>query len=210
MDLVRIPIKDQLYGIIKNRILTGEIALGERINILTLSRELNVSNTPIREALSMLERDGLIEIIPNAGYRVLPFSNELFFKIEQSVKALLYGSYSLAVDLGKTDLLISLLEEALEAQLSVYKNCEQHEYVRVSMQFDKSFVSCTENDYLKKMYGEIEDIFYLVVVYDHSFLEAERLPIIEEHRQMLDAVKKGDHNRVLSLIKEHYRRMPNS
>ncbi|MBQ6622159.1 MAG: GntR family transcriptional regulator [Mogibacterium sp.] len=208
MNLVRKPVKEQVYDIIKSRILEGEIELGERINILTLSKEFNVSNSPIREALSMLERDGLIEITPNAGYRVLTFSQELFFSIEQSVKALLYGSYALTMDLGRQDVLIEMLEQALEAQTAVYKDCERHKYVRLSMRFDASFVRATGNAHLNKMYDEIENIFYLVVLYDYSFLEGERLPIIEEHRQILNAVKAGDHTRVGELIEKHYSRIP--
>ena len=55
MTLKRISMRDQVYEIIKNRILSREYSLGEPINIVHLSKELGISNTPIREALSQLE-----------------------------------------------------------------------------------------------------------------------------------------------------------
>ena len=78
MNIQRITVKDQIYEIVREKILTQEYELGSKINMLELSKELNVSNTPIREALSMLERDGLIINKPNAGPSVVDFTESSF------------------------------------------------------------------------------------------------------------------------------------
>ena len=57
-------IKEQTYEILKTRILKQEIPLGSRINIGQLSKELKVSNSPIREALNLLEQQGLVITTP--------------------------------------------------------------------------------------------------------------------------------------------------
>ena len=75
-QLQRLSLKAQVYEIIRQKILQQEYALGEKINIDTVADELKISNSPIREALMMLSQDGLIEMIPNNGARVISFSEE--------------------------------------------------------------------------------------------------------------------------------------
>ena len=58
-------------GLLRDRIVKGEIAAGDRLIERQLSKELDVSRTPIREALKLLEADGLIEI-PEEVSRVEP------------------------------------------------------------------------------------------------------------------------------------------
>ena len=77
MTLKRISMRDQVYEIIKNRILSREYSLGEPINIVYLSKELGISNTPIREALSQLETERLITINSNQKYHVTDLNEKL-------------------------------------------------------------------------------------------------------------------------------------
>ncbi|WP_341905204.1 GntR family transcriptional regulator [Polaromonas sp. YR568] len=59
---------------LRRRILSGEIAPGERMVELDLSAQLKVSRTPIRIALGELEKEGLLERLPTRGFRVRQFS----------------------------------------------------------------------------------------------------------------------------------------
>lgn len=65
----RSVLSDEIYEMIKVMIFDHEIAPGSRVNIDALSVQLEVSQTPIREALARLESDGLIEKEPLKGYR---------------------------------------------------------------------------------------------------------------------------------------------
>ena len=207
MALLIKPVKEQIYDIIKERILSEELMFGEKINILTLSKELGVSNTPIREALSMLERDGLVEVIPNAGPKVISYSEKKFFEIEQSMEALLIGAYETAFDNGKTDELVSLMEQAVQNQKDALNTENRREYARLSMEFDACFVTVNENRFLTDMYNQISNIFTLVVLYEHKLEKDDRQPIIEEHMQLLEAVRAEQHDTVISLLKQHYGRI---
>ena len=62
--------KNQAYEIIRKKILNQSYIPGEKISIASLTEELQISNTPIREALSMLEEHGLVEITPNSGFKM--------------------------------------------------------------------------------------------------------------------------------------------
>ena len=58
---------DRVYENLKQRILRQEFPCGERLNIAALAKDLNVSNTPVREAISRLEKVGLVKTIPYRG-----------------------------------------------------------------------------------------------------------------------------------------------
>jgi DNA-binding GntR family transcriptional regulator len=83
-------------------ILDGQLAPGRRLKEIPLAEQLGISRGPIREALRLLERDGLIELIPNRG-AVVP-----------EVKALdVLEVYALRASLGSLALQKSLLEDRI-------------------------------------------------------------------------------------------------
>lgn len=65
---LRSVLADGTYDAIKAMILDHEISPGEHVGIDELSRDLSVSQTPVREALARLEADGLVTKIPHRGY----------------------------------------------------------------------------------------------------------------------------------------------
>lgn len=63
-------IREKVHSAVRSYIMSGQLAYGDRVVETRLARELNVSRTPVREALHMLEREGLLESIPRVGYRL--------------------------------------------------------------------------------------------------------------------------------------------
>ncbi|MFF3978009.1 GntR family transcriptional regulator [Streptomyces sp. NPDC001828] len=67
---VREPIADRMYKVLLDQFIAGERVAGSPLNIGALSRELDVSQTPLREALARLEHTGLVRREALKGYRV--------------------------------------------------------------------------------------------------------------------------------------------
>jgi DNA-binding GntR family transcriptional regulator len=65
-----VSIRQKVYDFLRNQILSNHIAAGDRLVEGRLARQINVSRTPVREALHILEMEGLVESIPRVGYRV--------------------------------------------------------------------------------------------------------------------------------------------
>ena len=63
-----INIRDQVRDYLLKEMINGNLTLGKTINLAAVSREMNVSVTPIREALSQLEQSHIIKAIPNRGF----------------------------------------------------------------------------------------------------------------------------------------------
>ncbi|WP_158299605.1 GntR family transcriptional regulator [Paenibacillus antri] len=78
----RVNLTDEIYRMIKEDILSNRLKSGEKVNIDQLARTLEVSNIPIREALSRLQSEGYLHVVPFKGMFVNGMSeqdlNELF------------------------------------------------------------------------------------------------------------------------------------
>lgn len=70
----RLSLRQKVYDVIKREIITCELTPGESISELQFVERFQVSKTPIREALTALQKDGLVHYIPNRGFTVAPIS----------------------------------------------------------------------------------------------------------------------------------------
>ena len=71
-----LPLRDVVFNTLRQAILTGELKPGERLMELHLAKRLGVSRTPIREAIRMLELEGLVTMIPRKGAEVSRISRQ--------------------------------------------------------------------------------------------------------------------------------------
>ena len=92
-----------IYEDILGRVLSGQLAAGERISESRLAAELSVSRTPVHTALQQLAKDGLINLSPNSSAHVASYSRQDIHDIgtlrlsldDMAVRlAMLYGSQS--------------------------------------------------------------------------------------------------------------------
>ena len=68
--LTRVPLRDEVYRQVLNRIHSGDLPPGTRLRDSTLASEFGVSRTPVREALIRLAREGVLESSMGRGFRV--------------------------------------------------------------------------------------------------------------------------------------------
>src|SRR5438270_11902665 len=69
--LDRIPLRERVYELVQRAIVSGELHPGQRVRDLDLAAQLDVSRTPVREALQRLEDEGLVEALPGALTRLM-------------------------------------------------------------------------------------------------------------------------------------------
>lgn len=86
---------DNIYESIKNDLLTGDISFGDKIVEIDYAKKLNVSRTPLREAIKKLEIEGIIERLPNGRLKILDINlKEIdeIFEIRISLEDILFNS----------------------------------------------------------------------------------------------------------------------
>lgn len=198
--------KEQVYHTIRDRILSQEYAIGSKLNIRALSSELKVSNTPVREALSMLEMDGLVSFRPNTGFQVFQLSKEEVTSIEETMSVLLIGGYALCLQQEKIPDLIHQMEARLEMQKKTIYKGSSMEIAKAAIAFDEVFFSVLNNKELIRLYQTILDKMILLIFYDHTRGNSNLFAEFHEHEQILKAVKGGNSDQVMELIVQHFSR----
>src|ERR1700730_17197961 len=88
----RSTLGEEVYETLKALVMEHSLAPGDRINIDALARELDVSPTPVREALGRLESDGLVRKRPLAGYTVTPLLSRQEFTDMFDMRLVLEGT----------------------------------------------------------------------------------------------------------------------
>lgn len=88
MDIQRSLINNQVYDYIKEKIINDEFKPNEKIDVTRLSKSLNVSKTPVTTALSRLQHDGFITVLPQSGTFVRHHSEKELYIIYKCRAAL--------------------------------------------------------------------------------------------------------------------------
>jgi len=140
--------KDRIVQFLTDKILTGRIKPGERLNESRLARELGLSRIPVREALQTLEEQGLVVTIPRRGKFVVNLSEEQTQKIN-SLRLIFEAE---ALRLCKTNLRpkgekrLSKLIEQMESVGTI----SESEASKLDLEFHRTIWSLSGNEYLEK------------------------------------------------------------
>lgn len=205
MDVIkRSSMKDQVYELVRERIFSGYYDPSEEIRILTLSKELEVSNTPIREALTMLAAEGLLTTSLNNKFRVVSLNEEMMAELNETILVLLTGGYLAAHNDGRDSGLEKMLTERLDAQKKALDAGDENEYLLRTLRFDRSFVEITGNSKLIGIFDNNNYLLYLFVRHTYWKDIDNREKKLKEHEKLISAVSSGDAKQVSILLSEHY------
>jgi DNA-binding GntR family transcriptional regulator len=195
------PIRDVVYEKLKKAIITGEIGSGERIIENEYAEKLNISRTPVREALRKLERDGLVEYILRKGIIVKTLSKEDIIEIYTIRKSLecLAMEYVLRNITDKDVKRIQgILVKADEAE-------EKHlvkEVFNASREFHTQLIKLSGMSRLKSMIDLLDEYIQRFTVINLSD-DVRRNQAREEHELILKAIASRKLNDVIAIVSEH-------
>jgi DNA-binding GntR family transcriptional regulator len=102
-SLQRTSLRDQALTAIRNALVTGQLAPGNVYSAAAIAAELGVSNSPVREAMLALVDDGLMEAVPNRGYRPVSLTAADMAEIVQLRLLLEVPAVGLAAQAGGGD-----------------------------------------------------------------------------------------------------------
>ena len=146
----------------------GQLQIGKTINLAALARDLKVSVTPIREALSQLEQSRIVEAIPNRGF-IVP---ELTLTEAKNLYETIAELEVLALDSTRFD--PSLLSKLRKEQMHLQQTHTAQNRLASRVRFHHLLVHHCSNTILKQLIRELEAriLFYeQVFIQDASFYE---------------------------------------
>ncbi|MGA8216865.1 MAG: GntR family transcriptional regulator [Candidatus Sulfotelmatobacter sp.] len=195
---------EETYDALKSKILSGELAPGARVDVLTVSEELGVSRTPVNDALQVLKLQGLIEIVPRKGTfvaQVTPKDVEDAFQLRMALEGKACELASGDMDASKTSSLRTLNDLLAHDSHPVLS-----EHIRINQKFHELIVGYSNNPMLLKSYLEVQARMQFLQVYFGFESWQKRSPeIVDEHNAIIEALASHDPNAAQRLMNGHIR-----
>ena len=188
-----LPLRDVVFNTLREAILKGELKPGERLMELQLAAKLGVSRTPIREAIRMLEQEGLAVTIPRKGAEVARMTEKDMEDVLQIRDALDELAASIACEQISEEELAELRHTMHEFEEST-KTGDVKRIAEADVRFHDIIYHATRNVKLENMLNNLREQMYR---YRVEYLKDEKnFPIlIREHSQgliCLSACLSGD------------------
>ncbi|MEJ8472963.1 GntR family transcriptional regulator [Roseibium algae] len=193
---------DNAYDRLKDEILQSKLPPGFQAPEPDIAERLGMSRTPVREALIRLESDGLVELVPRRGAKVLALSlsdlleiYDLLIALEPAALSKLAGNQVAAEDLEALEALIYNLEKAHgDGDLDAWGEADD--------QFHRKLLSLSSNRRLAGYAGCLLDQVYRGRM---VLLRMRNKPVsaVQDHRDLLAAVLSGDSDMAFSLCVCH-------
>jgi len=187
--------------LIRSAIVHGRLEPGSRLKEEELARELGISRTPVREALLVLQSEGLIESTPNRGATVRAYDAADLDDLYQ-LRALLEGFAARLAAVRIDPEAVELLRESCERFISLRAADDVEELVQENVRFHDVILSAAGSERLAQM---VRGVIWLPLVYRSYVWYSPEQKLISEHyhRQLTAAVAAGEPERAELVMKEH-------
>lgn len=199
----RQSLHDVVVDRLRDLIVEGVLAPGQRLNERLLSEQLGVSRTPLRESFKVLAAEGLVAILPNRGATVTPLTIDDLKEVVDVLSGLEAVVGRLAAERIDADDLrtIELLHQTM---LSHHQHRDRPAYFRVNQQIHLRLVEATRNRTLLDIYVglnlRIRRFRYLANLDENRWNQA-----VIEHEEIMKALRRRDGNALGNLLQIHLR-----
>jgi DNA-binding GntR family transcriptional regulator len=143
-----------IYRALRERILSNELRSGTRLVLRQLANEYDSSDIPVREALRMLERDGLVEMVPYRGARVTTLTareiEETYF-IRGHLESIATGLAAKRI----TDAELDVLDDLMVRMRAAVEEKDGPGFSDLNREFHRTIVGACGNQMLREMTMEI-------------------------------------------------------
>ncbi len=195
---------DGVLSGLRDLIVHNELSPGARLTENVLCERLKVSRTPLREALKVLAHEGLVEILPNRGARVLPLTRANVKDLFEVIGAL----ESLAGRLACAQITDAELCEIKAVHYQMQANFIRRDlpgYFRLNQEIHKQIVNAARNPVLAATHSNL-NIRLLRARYLASQMDEERwAAAMREHELIIDALSRRAADEAADLLLEHLR-----
>jgi DNA-binding GntR family transcriptional regulator len=189
------------FQILKSLLVEGKIAPGSKLNERELAESLKVSRTPIREAIRRLAADGLVELIANRGAIAVQLSIADVIHTFDVIAELEGYSGELAAK-NINDSTLSELEALQYEMMASYARRDLSSYYKLNLRIHRLINQAANNPVLATLFSQVNSrIEALRFRSNQDGVKWEKA--VEEHQEMLDALKARDSNRMRKVMITH-------
>jgi DNA-binding GntR family transcriptional regulator len=197
-------LSDKVAEYVRELILTNKMKNGEPVDEVALAEKLKLSRTPVREALSSLEKEGLVKVIPGKG----AFITELTFSDYREINELRSFLEPMAAVMS----MANVTDEEVDKQLSIWTKIRADllsgecipstEMIKYDHQLHSLLIDRCRNNRLISILWILrqQSMRYLFTVWSTDSYNEKTA---EEHLSILEAMKSKDTDKLSELLSAH-------
>jgi DNA-binding GntR family transcriptional regulator len=190
----------QIYTQLKADIFDFRLLPGDKFSEGEIATRMQVSRTPVRQALFWLQREGYVEVLFKSGWQVRPFDFKYFEDL-----------YEIRV-MMETNAIDRIVAEDLKPQLEplrkiwcVAKSKREQDGIKTAMLdegFHAGLVAAVGNHEMSRMHADVTERIRIIRRLD--FTKAQRISATyQEHAAILDTIAAGDSSLAQQMIRSH-------
>lgn len=198
-----VTLVDQIAKALRDDILTGSIKGGDQLLEDQLKNEFGISRTPLREAFRVLEKEGLVEILPRKGTFVKRISRQ---DIEENfpVRAILEGLAARLAYTNYTQQDIHEMEEIFDHMKEAAQRKDFIDYLKHHITFHEIFINASKNETLIALLHNLR-MHTLWHRYTYHYYKEDFRNSLKIHRQIMDLFKekKVSQEEIEKVVRQH-------
>ena len=197
----RFSVAEQVYEHLRNAIVSGQIAQGERVVELQIARSLRTSRAPVREAVNRLLQDGLLEARTHFGPSViqmtLPKMRYLYdLRVAIETLAVRYLTAS------RNEVDFKPLRALIEDMRHAARKGDVMAVVEAELRFHETMCELGGNPYVSRVGRMIDGQLRMALAVDNANYE-DLADVAAEHEPVLAAIESGDAIRATAILTTH-------
>ncbi|MCZ4312232.1 GntR family transcriptional regulator [Comamonadaceae bacterium G21597-S1] len=203
-DVVPLPrqgLHEEVVHRLRLRIVEGEIAPGAKLNERELSESLQVSRTPLREAIKMLAAEGLVELLPNRGAVAAQLGRQDVIDAFEVIAGLEGMSGELAAA-RITDAELAEIRASHYEMLAAFTRRDLPAYYRLNAHIHQSINAAARNPVLAQTYRTVNARLQ-ALRFRSNFDERKWGIAVQEHEQMAEKLAARDGAGLRALLVQH-------
>ena len=196
-----LPLRDVVFRTLRQAILTGEMKPGERLLEIHLANKLGVSRTPIREAIRMLELEGLVIMVPRRVAQVAQITEKSMSDVLEVRCALDELAVELACERISEEEKRELEDACGEFEKATVTK-QVHVIAKADVEFHDIIFKAAGNPRLTQMINNLAEQMYR---YRFEYIkdETQHQMLIEEHRRICESISNRDVAAAKEAIRVH-------
>ena len=200
-DISFLPLRDVVFDQLRTKIMQGELAPGTRLMEIGLAEQLGVSRTPVREAIRMLEKEGLAVILPRRGAHVAsvsPRQLEDMLEVRRTLETFSVNAAGSRISYKQIEDLRKYNEKYRHAVAS--KDAVQ--IAKTDHEFHSCITRIAGNEKIVSILSSLkEQLFRYTYLYAKNCTTLGQS--VKEHEMICESFSNGDNNRAVEIIKMH-------
>jgi DNA-binding GntR family transcriptional regulator len=203
ISIPRAALHEQVAQRLRQMLVEGRIAPGAKLNERELAEGLNVSRTPLREAIKMLAAEGLVELLPNRGAIAVALTEADVLNTFEVMAGLEGQAGALAAERITPEELAEIQAMQFE-MMAAYTRRDLSAYYAINARIHGAIADAAKNPVLVAVYKQVNA--RLQALRFRSNQDGEKWKrAMKEHEKMIEALAAHDGNAMREILQQHLR-----